>query len=58
VINLIVSILLGWLILKLLWPRAPLLIEPPPPQIVIHLHRPVIVLDRAAGNWRWGMNVT
>ena len=37
-IALIVSILVGWLLLKMLWPRAPLYSEPPPPQLVIHLH--------------------
>ena len=37
-ITLIVSILIGWLMLKLLWPRAPIDVEPPSPQLVIHLH--------------------
>ena len=44
---LIVSILLGWLILKMLWPRAPLYSEPPALQITIHLHQPLIVLTEA-----------
>jgi hypothetical protein len=37
-IALIVSILIGWLILKLLWPRTPVYIEPPPPVLDVHLH--------------------
>jgi hypothetical protein len=24
--------------LKMLWPRAPITIEPPPPQLVLHVH--------------------
>jgi hypothetical protein len=36
-------------VLKLLWPRAPIYIEPSasPLQITIHLHQPVIVLTKA-----------
>jgi len=29
----------------LLWPRAPIYIEPPPPQVVIHLHLIVSVKE-------------
>jgi hypothetical protein len=29
----------------LLWPRAPIYIEPPPPQVVIHLHLIVAVKE-------------
>jgi hypothetical protein len=43
--TLIVSILIGWLLLKMLWPRAPIHIEPPP-QLVIHLHLIVAVKER------------
>ena len=44
-IGLLASILIGWLALKLLWPRAPIYIEPPPPQLVIHLHLVAVVKD-------------
>jgi hypothetical protein len=37
-ISFIVSILIGWLLLKMLWPRAPSYSEPPAPQVMIHLH--------------------
>jgi hypothetical protein len=49
VISLLITILIGWLILKLLWPRASIYCEPPAPiQITtIHLHQPVIVLTKA-----------
>jgi hypothetical protein len=46
-IALIVSILMGWLLLKMLWPRAPSY-EPPPPQLVVHLHLIVAVKESAA----------
>jgi hypothetical protein len=38
---LVVSIFFGWLMLKMLWPRAPIYIEPPPPQVVIHMQASV-----------------
>ena len=48
-ITLLVSLLIGWLLLKLMWPRGPIrespfwrlspFIEPPPPQVVVHLQR-------------------
>jgi hypothetical protein len=47
-IALVVSILIGWLILKMLRPRAPIYIEPPPPQLVIHLHLIVPMKESAA----------
>jgi hypothetical protein len=50
VLALIVTILLGWLILKLLWPREPIYIEPPPPQVVIHVHLIVPVKERTGGD--------
>jgi hypothetical protein len=38
-IALIVSIFIGWLLLKILLPRAPFYIdEPPAVQVVVHLH--------------------
>ena len=43
-IALIVSIFFGWLLLKMLVPRS-IYIEPPPPQLVIHLHLIVPVKD-------------
>lgn len=48
-LGLIVSIFIGWLLLRWLWPREPIYIEPPPTplQITIHLHQPVIVLTKA-----------
>jgi hypothetical protein len=48
-LGLIISIFIGWLLLRWLWPREPVYIEPPPPplQITIHLHRPVIVVTSA-----------
>jgi len=48
-IALIVSIFIGWLLLRWLWPREPIYYsEPPPPlQITVHLHQPVIVLTKA-----------
>jgi hypothetical protein len=48
VIALVVTVLIGWLIFKLLWSREPVYIEPPPPlQIIIHLHQPRIVVTGA-----------
>jgi hypothetical protein len=41
-IALIVSILLRWFILKMLWPRDAICLAPPPPQIVIHLHLTIV----------------
>jgi hypothetical protein len=46
-ISLIVSILIRWLMLKLLWPRAPITIAPPAPQVVVHLHLVMPVKDRS-----------
>jgi hypothetical protein len=46
---LVVSIFFGWLMLKMLWPRAPIYIEPPPPQVVIHLHLIVPVKEQPPG---------
>jgi hypothetical protein len=45
-IGLMVSIFVGWLLLRWLFPRAPITIEPPPPQVVIHLHLIVPVKER------------
>jgi hypothetical protein len=46
-LGLIVSIFIGWLLLRWLWPRD--YVEPPAPplQITVHLHQPVIVLTSA-----------
>src|SRR5215831_10633330 len=45
---LIVMIVVGWLLAKWLWPRIrEPIYEPPVPQIVIHLHQPLIVLTKA-----------
>jgi hypothetical protein len=46
-IALIVSLLLGWLVLRLFWPRAPLYVEPPAQQVVLHVHLVVAVKDRS-----------
>jgi hypothetical protein len=43
-ISLLVSIFIGWLLLRWLWPRAPIYVEPPAPQLVIHLHQPQILV--------------
>lgn len=45
---LIVMIVVGWLLAKWLLPRIrePVYIEPPPPQLVIHLHLIVPVNER------------
>jgi hypothetical protein len=52
-IALIVSLLIGWLLLKMLWPRAPIL-EPPPPQVVVHVHLIVDPLSRSSvGGEHW-----
>jgi hypothetical protein len=37
-ISLLIMILIGWLLLRWLWPRAPVYVEPMPPQLVVHLH--------------------
>jgi hypothetical protein len=44
-----VSIFIGWLVLRLLWPRALLYSEPPPPQLVIRLHVRIVPTERPAG---------
>jgi hypothetical protein len=43
-IALIVSIPIGWLILKMLW--SPIYIAPPAPQVVIHLHLLIAPTER------------
>jgi hypothetical protein len=48
----IVSILIGWLLLKLLWPRAPIYNEPPAPQVVIHLHL-IVAVKRSPSPHLW-----
>ena len=35
---LIFSLVVGWLLLRWMWPREPLTLEPPAPQLVVHLH--------------------
>jgi hypothetical protein len=63
-ISLVVMILCGWLLYRMLAPRmsAPLYIEPPPPQVVIHLHLIVPVKEqspiRAGGDTRSGAGET
>jgi hypothetical protein len=38
-ISLLVTIFIGWLLLRWLLPRTPVqLSEPPPPQLVVHVH--------------------
>jgi hypothetical protein len=48
-IALIVSILIGWLMFKMPWPRAPSYIDPPAPQVVIHLH---LIVPVKEARWR------
>jgi hypothetical protein len=51
-ISLLVTILIGWLLLRWLLPRTPVQIcEPPPPQLVIHLHLVVPVEKQSRGHW-------
>jgi hypothetical protein len=58
-IALIVSLLIGWLILRLLWPRAPIYSEPPAPQVVLHVHlivpteRPAAPSSPSVGEEHW-----
>jgi hypothetical protein len=47
VLGLILSIIIFWLAFRWLLPRMAAPIEPPPPQLVIHLHLIVPVKERA-----------
>jgi hypothetical protein len=46
-ISLLLSIFIGWLLLRWLWPRTdmPICIEPPAPQIVIHVHSANVLIQ-------------
>jgi hypothetical protein len=48
VLSLVVSIVFFWLALRWLLPRMTAPIEPPPPQLVVHLHLIVPVKERGA----------
>jgi len=45
-ISLLISILIGWLLIKLLWPKSAACFAPAP-QIVIHIHSAQVLLQTA-----------